>query len=223
MAKRNLIGRTFGYLVVTKYDEEMSRQKGRPYWSCLCDCGRTASKREDKLLGGYATQCNCGKHVDLVGKRFGTLTVISRAYKIDEKGNVYWNVKCDCGTVKTLRTSDLKKRKSCGCLTIERMKKESSTYQSYEKQRENALKANEKTIRDGINFGILNGKLFKNNTSGHKGVFWDRGAWRAVIGYKKKYYNLLRDKNINNCIEIREEAAKAINDGCFEEFYASIR
>lgn len=223
MKNRDLVGQVFGHLTVVKYDEELSKQRKKPYWICSCDCGRTASKLEYNLLGGYTKQCTGGTHVDLIGKRFGTLTVISRAYKIDERGNVYWNVKCDCGTEKILHTSDLKKRKSCGCLTIERMKKESSTYQSYEKQKENALKAHEKTISDGINFGILNGKLFKNNTSGHKGVFWDRGAWRAVIGYKKKYYNLLRDKNINNCVAIREEAAKAINDGCFEEFYASIR
>lgn len=135
----------------------------------------------------------------------------------------YWNVVCDCGTERVMYTSLLKRSKSCGCITSQRMREKSATYQTKEQQRQNALKANKKTIRDGINFGILNGKDFKNNTSGHKGVFWDDNAWRACVGYKKKIYYLLRDKNINNCIAIRNEAVKAINDGRFEEFYKSIK
>ena len=132
---------------------------------------------------------------NLVDKRFGKLLVVSKSEKTDRRGR-YWNVVCDCGTKKTINTSSLKKLKSCGCITVQRMKEKSATYQTREQQKQNALKANKKTIRDGINFGILNGKDFKNNTSGYKGVFWDESAWRACVGYKKKIYYLLRDKNI---------------------------
>ena len=159
---------------------------------------------------------------NLVGKRFGNLLVESKSDKTDKNGR-YWNVLCDCGKRKVLYTSILKKSKSCGCMTAQRMREKSSTYQTREKQQQNALKANKKTIRDGINFGILNGRDFKNNTSGYKGVFWDRNTWRACVGYKKKLYYLLRDKNINNCIAVRNEAVKAINEGRFEEFYKSIK
>lgn len=223
MKNRDLTGQVFGHLTVIKYDEDMSKQKGKPHWFCSCDCGRTTSKRESGLLYGGVKQCSCGSHENLVGQRFGKLLVTSRAYKIDDRGNVYWNVKCDCGTEKVLHTGDLRKRESCGCITRERMKEKSATYQTYEKQKENAMKTCEKTIRDGCNYSLINGRMFKNNTSGHKGVFWDKNAWRAVVGYKKKYYYLLRDKDINNCIAIREEAVKAINEGTFEEFYASIK
>ena len=110
---------------------------------------------------------------DLVGKKFGKLLVVSKSDKTDRRGR-YWNVICDCGTKKVLYTSNLKKRKSCGCITSQRMREKSSTYQSREQQRQNALEANKKTIRDGINFGILNGRDFKNNTSGHRGIYWDK-------------------------------------------------
>lgn len=47
----------------------------------------------------------------------------------------------------------------------------------------------------------------KRNTSGIKGVFWDksRGKWLAAIGYKRKIINLGR-------YDDKEEAAKAYRD-----------
>lgn len=54
--------------------------------------------------------------IDLVGKRFGNLVVLSRAAN---RGNcAYWLCKCDCGTVKEVRGQHLRSGKiiSCGCL-----------------------------------------------------------------------------------------------------------
>lgn len=55
--------------------------------------------------------------LDLSGKRFGNLIVISRGEKT--KHGVYrWNCKCDCGKFTSVPTNDLQSghTRSCGCL-----------------------------------------------------------------------------------------------------------
>jgi rubrerythrin len=49
--------------------------------------------------------------------RFGNLRVIAQTDKRNEKnGEIIWQVKCElCGTVKEMKTSDLKRCRSCGC------------------------------------------------------------------------------------------------------------
>ena len=58
------------------------------------------------------------KLIDLTGKKFGSLTVISRADNT-KNGKARWFCKCDCGRFKTkpVTTNDLKSGKvqSCGC------------------------------------------------------------------------------------------------------------
>lgn len=58
---------------------------------------------------------------DITGQRFGRLVVISRAENHITSGGypvTMWNVRCDCGTEKVVRGSDMKKGRinSCGCL-----------------------------------------------------------------------------------------------------------
>jgi hypothetical protein len=50
---------------------------------------------------------------DLVGSKFGTITVLS--FSIREKRKYYWNCKCECGKLIKLRSDCLKHIKSCGC------------------------------------------------------------------------------------------------------------
>lgn len=53
---------------------------------------------------------------DLVGQKFGRLTVLSFCGR-DSWGKSLWQVECSCGTVKTVSHSNMKfgKHKSCGC------------------------------------------------------------------------------------------------------------
>lgn len=57
------------------------------------------------------------KKIDLVGQRFGRLTVVSPAPS-DKKGRARWECICDCGNKTTVRADRLcsKQAKSCGCL-----------------------------------------------------------------------------------------------------------
>jgi len=57
------------------------------------------------------------KTKDIIGQRFGILTVISEAKK-DHNWRTRLNIKCDCGTEKCIRLSILERDRpeSCGCL-----------------------------------------------------------------------------------------------------------
>ena len=60
------------------------------------------------------------KRLDLIGQRFGRLTVLKLSHKT-EYGNYIWECKCDCGNIHLTSTSNLKGKRtsSCGCLNIE--------------------------------------------------------------------------------------------------------
>lgn len=63
-------------------------------------------------------------YIDMTGKRFGRLTVIGRSEHRDSTTAVYWDCKCDCGTIKPIRGTTLRagRAKSCGCLFEEKRK-----------------------------------------------------------------------------------------------------
>lgn len=60
--------------------------------------------------------------INLIGQRFGRLSVTSAAAKSD-RGERWWDCTCDCGTAITRSTGRLRagKTKSCGCLQRETM------------------------------------------------------------------------------------------------------
>ena len=65
------------------------------------------------------------KALELTGRRFGKLRVISKCEdRID--GYVMWNIQCDCGTHKKMRSSNITRgnhdTKSCGCMRGENLK-----------------------------------------------------------------------------------------------------
>ncbi|MEX0779226.1 MAG: hypothetical protein WD037_05805 [Balneolales bacterium] len=56
------------------------------------------------------------KLIDLTGKRFGEWIVVNKGM-CNKYGNIYWNVKCDCGTERSVQSHALRSgnSKSCGC------------------------------------------------------------------------------------------------------------
>lgn len=63
-----------------------------------------------------------GKKIDLAGKRFGRLCVISMAAKRSKTGRIQWNCLCDCGTSCVISGYYLLRgsTSSCGCLQSEK-------------------------------------------------------------------------------------------------------
>ena len=64
----------------------------------------------------YEWRKGMGRRNNLIGQRFGILTVIEDAGN-DPRGNSMWLCKCDCGNTKVIRGSKLKEGQylSCGC------------------------------------------------------------------------------------------------------------
>lgn len=61
-----------------------------------------------------------GTFIDLTGQEFGRLTVLEQAEN-SRRGRTRWTCRCECGTERTVRTSDLRSGRtlSCGCLRRE--------------------------------------------------------------------------------------------------------
>ena len=123
----DLIGKKFGRLLVVEFDLEKSQKNGRSYWICKCDCKNIVSISRGNLINGNTQSCGClakevysksGKRnlIDLIGIRFGKLTVIELDHT-HKKNGAYWLCKCDCGNVAVVNGCELRQgdTKSCGC------------------------------------------------------------------------------------------------------------
>jgi 5-methylcytosine-specific restriction endonuclease McrA len=101
------------------------------------------------------------KRANLIGKKFGMLTVID-GYHDEEKHQIIWLCKCDCGNNKTVKARgiDLKNGhvKSCTCLKARRLREgESAFNRLYDTYKRRA-------IQKGISFN-LSKERFKEITS----------------------------------------------------------
>ena len=114
---QDLSGQRYGTITIIEKDVELTKEKGRVYWKCRCDCGREKSIRGD----GLSKIKTCGEcEKDLLNQRFGRLLVLSRAEN-DRFGHRYWLCQCDCGNTKIINGDNLKRglTQSCGCLHSE--------------------------------------------------------------------------------------------------------
>lgn len=113
MMKDEMIGKKFGKLT------PIERIGGhRNTYICKCDCGNTTEVSKYNLLTSNTRSCGClVKVVDVLGKKYGKLTVI-REYDKGQDGKPRYLCKCDCGNEKVIRKSSLISggTKSCGCI-----------------------------------------------------------------------------------------------------------
>lgn len=94
----------------------------RGRWKCLCACGKEKIVLYKDLKEGHVTDCGrCEKpdelivEGDLTGRKFGKLLVVSRSLK---SPGVWWDCLCECSRTRAFKASFLKRRKSCGCNSI---------------------------------------------------------------------------------------------------------
>lgn len=218
MSKINdLTGQKFGRLTVIKRDE--SSPKGRSKWICQCDCGNTISVLRNHLTCGTTKSCGCiKKYVNLKaiksGTQFGQLEVIERTEQ--KSGNSYiYKCKCTCGNICFVSSAHLKNgnTKSCGCFSAT----------EHKKAIKKAIEIRGNFYVDGTDIvNIVPGNPRYNNTSGCKGVSWDRSVnlWKAYITFKGKRYYLGSSSDFNYAVSLRKAAEGEIY-GDFLEWYAS--
>ena len=129
---KDLTGQKFGRLTAIKPIENHTNSNGKSMmtkWLCRCDCGNECNVQSGNLLSGHTLSCGCYNKeqaskrslINLVGQRFGRLTVLERVEnEITSSGNsvVMWRCLCDCGEEIIVRSSALLHgyTKSCGCM-----------------------------------------------------------------------------------------------------------
>lgn len=193
---KDIAGQRFGRLIAIKRTEQ---KKGNCFlWLCKCDCGKEALVPTYFLTHGLRKSCGClaeGPKENLIGKRFGLLTVISMTgEKRDD--NFVWHCRCDCGKTKDTTTHLLNSgdSKSCGCLHIKTA-------------RERVEKIRLNNHIDNTNIGAIKSERIPvNNTSGIKGVNWHKGSgkWAARICFQKKSIHLGYYDNLIDAAEARK-------------------
>lgn len=116
-------GNRYGKLTVIEFDHT---KNGRTYWKLKCDCGNEIIRRVDNLTDH--SSCGCYTHdlmvknnpnkINLIGEKFGRLTVVKQIKERNKFGGVQWECKCDCGNTTVVPTGRLQSgiTKSCGCL-----------------------------------------------------------------------------------------------------------
>lgn len=122
-----------------------------------------------------------------------------------------WTEVCECGKISFVNSGSLTsgRIKSCGCLR-----------KPHEiEQGKRLAKESKKQCIDGTSIRSITMKKPKTNTSGIKGVYWDknRNKWVAQIEFKGKTYYLGRYANKEDAREAREKAEKEMFGKFLEE------
>lgn len=140
-----------------------------------------------------------GFRVDLTGQRFGALTVLEFSDRRGSRGSrtvPLWKCRCDCGEIVYKATDTLKGRSHCMCAKCAAKK-------ATAKMRESA------GFVDGTQISrIKSDKLSSSNTSGVRGVYYDKrtGRWRARLKFKGKLMDFGSYERIDDAIKARKEA-----------------
>lgn len=94
-------------LVIRKVDKK---------WECICDCGTTYYCKAAYLSKGHITSCGCKKNKNLIGKKFGRLTVLRFIGKNNNNKRLF-ECRCECGNIINAISAKLMcgRKVSCGC------------------------------------------------------------------------------------------------------------
>ncbi len=116
--KLDLTGKTFGILRVVS--QSGVDKFGHSKWLCECSCGVTKVILGDNLKRGMSSSCGQHNIIDISGKKFGRLTVVS-LYSVNKHNHSEWLCLCECGNRKVINGNSLNmgRTRSCGCYSKE--------------------------------------------------------------------------------------------------------
>lgn len=93
-------------------------------WKCQCECGNIFYRLTSSVKKGKS--CGCDRYENLVGKKFGKLTVLKKVEN-SKRQQTRWLCLCDCGNKIIVDRTNLSINKtktfSCGCYKKERITK----------------------------------------------------------------------------------------------------
>lgn len=115
-AVKDITGFTSGLLTVLS--REGSDENGSAAWRCSCECGNEIVVPGKLIRNNKVKSCGCVKNI--IGRKFGKLTVVEKEVSLGKKKYQY-SCLCDCGNVISVARSNLVtgNTKSCGCIIQE--------------------------------------------------------------------------------------------------------
>lgn len=194
---KSLWGQTFGELTVV--DKADIHGKGGVWWKCRCSCGREYDVLATLLITGKKKHCGCKTnreyfYKDISGQKFESLTALYPTSERTKGGTVIWHCRCDCGNEVDVSYNELlyTTLKSCGC----------------KKEEHNRKLQGFLTHIDGTSLDSLKSqKLWSNNTTGARGVYFIRGKYVAKFVFKKRAYYLGSYESFEEAAAVRKKAA----------------
>lgn len=116
------IGKTYGEITVIK---QLTNRHGNyiQSYECKCSCGNQVIFPADFINKKKSCGCQFMKgfdvRKDLIGEKFGKLTVIKTSERLDKDGKQSYSIcQCECGNICEVQRRHLKNghTSSCGCL-----------------------------------------------------------------------------------------------------------
>ena len=120
MCNNDLTDQKFGRLIALY--KNGTDKAGHLIWHCRCDCGNEIDVLATNLIQKYTQSCGCmhsevcsERGEDLVGQKFGKLTVVSLVNTSPRK----YLCRCECGGQAIVQPGNLKDghTQSCGCIS----------------------------------------------------------------------------------------------------------
>ena len=149
---------------------------------------------------------------NLIGRRFGKLEVIGRSDKRGSRGArtvPLWECRCECGAICYKATDTLTNPEISMC---------NDCVGKYATEKARAKAG----FVDGTQISkITSTKLISTNTSGCRGVYFDKrtGKYRARLKFKGKIMNFGSYKNFEDAVKARKDAEQRI----YGEFLEQIK
>lgn len=116
---KDLTGKKFKNITVISRIEEVNNN-GDALWNCICDCCSNKLILSSPILKdinhNHCKECYngiknlSGRIINLTGKKFGSITVVSFA-ELGKFKNARWNCVCDCGNKLILDAHSIDKKK----------------------------------------------------------------------------------------------------------------
>lgn len=118
--KPDCTGQRFGMLLVLGKGSRLPRKNSyRQLWLARCDCGKVIELPRGYFEINGQVSCGCKRKRGLVdnnrrplnisGKKFGTLQAVALTGKKDSHGKPTWTFRCDCGNIRKMSLSDIRR------------------------------------------------------------------------------------------------------------------
>lgn len=208
----DLTGKKFGRLTAIK--DSRKRIGTFVVWECICSCGNTKLVSSRSLLSGNVASCGCyqkqsryerSHYKNITGIKFGRLKAVEMVEKGAYRKCAKWLCHCDCGNECIVSYGNLKQGNviSCGCASSDNGKVNIITAINHNRENEWV---------NGTYLQKLNSKPMITNTSGVKGVWFDkrRNKYVAEIFFQGKKHYLGSFISIKEAKKAREAAEQEL-------------